>query len=242
MKKKILIGVAIGVIVLLIIGGGLLIYFGKEKNPVKTDAITFKEEYENLNGQVNEANGKKYRSVKLSDDNPFIYKTAEEVSKMIENDETMVIYFGFKTCPWCRSIISTLDQVAHDLEVTQIYYVDVSEIRDTLAVNSKGKVETTKEGSEGYYQLLKLLDNVLADYTLSNASGETVKTNEKRIYAPNVVTVVNGEAKILTSGNAKSQTDAYMELTDKMVAETYDKFKAVLTIYKDADCDSSRVC
>ena len=54
--------------------------------------------------------------------------------------------------------------------------------------------------------------------------------------------VVDGEAKSLTSGNSDDQDDAYMPLTDEMIAETYDKFKTILTIYKEADCSSQRVC
>lgn len=242
MRKKIFIGLALTIIIILIVGGGLLIYFGKEKKPSSNDALTFKEEYESLNNKENESNGKKNRTVTIRKDNPFIYKTAEEVSQMIKNKETMVIYFGFKTCPWCRSVISTLDEVAKDLKVDKIYYVDVLDIRDTLTVNNKGKVETTKEGSEGYYQLLELLDNVLDDYELKDSKGHDVKTNEKRIYAPNVVVVVDGVAKKLTSGNSEKQDDAYMELTADMVAETYEKFKEILTIYKDNDCNTNRVC
>ncbi len=215
----------------------LLIFTGcsNKKQTELTDADRFKEEYEGLNGQSN-TNGKEYRSVEISDSNPFVYASAEEIVEKIDNQETFAVYFGFKSCPWCRSIISTLIEVAKDNAVNKIYYVDVIDIRDTLEINDKGEVVTSKKGTDGYYQLLEKLDNVLNDYTLTNKSNKTVKTGEKRIYAPNVVTIVKGEAKSLESGISEKQTDAYQDLTKEMVNETYSKFEKILEDVKIEAC------
>ena len=97
-----------------------------------------------------------------------------------------------------------------------------------MKVNDDGKVETDKKGTSEYYKLLKLLDNVLDDYTLTNKDNEGVSANEKRIYAPTVVSIVNGKAEDMTTGISDAQTDAYMKLTDEMKKETYNKFKCVL--------------
>ena len=132
MKKKVIIVVS-SLVFLIALGLGIYyLFFKKLDNPVNADALKFKEEYESMNGLVNENNGKSYREVSISNDNPFVYKTADELAEMIENKETFIVYFGFKTCPWCRSIISTLDKIAHDKNVTKIYYVDILDIRDTL--------------------------------------------------------------------------------------------------------------
>ncbi len=236
MTKKILIPIAL-VLILLCTG-----CFEKEPTPSKTDtdAIKFKEEYEGVNG-TNTSSGKEYRKITIPEDNPMVYKTAEELVEAINNDETFVVYFGFKTCPWCRSILPTLVKVSDDLLLKKIYYVDISEIRDTMSLNSKGKAETTKEGSEAYYQLLELLDNVLSDYTLDN-NGKTVNTKEKRIYAPNVVAVVKGEAKALTEGISDKQTDGYMELTQEMLDDTYSQLESVLKIVVEADSKCEKGC
>ena len=150
----------------------------------QSDSKKFKNEYESLNGTKVE--GKSVRNINIDKNNPFIYSSAEEVAKKIENKETFAVYFGFKECPWCRSVIESLIEVSSDLGLEEIYYVDVKDIRDTMKVNDDGKVETDKKGTSGYYKLLKLLDNVLDDYTLTNKDNEGVSANEKRIYAPTV--------------------------------------------------------
>ena len=196
------------------------------KETSNADAVKFKEEYEALNNTKNEKNGKQHRVLDFDEDNSFIYTSASEIIKMMEDKENFVVYFGFASCPWCRSAIPTLMEVADDLELYPIYYVDVKEIRDTKVINEEGKVVTEKEGTEEYYQLLEKMDSVLENYTLTNQDGNEVETGEKRIYAPNIVSVIDGEAVELTDGISPNQTDAYMELTDKMKKESYDKIKS----------------
>lgn len=208
-----------------------------------TDAKKFKKEYESLNGQKTET-GKVYRKVKLSNKNPFIYKDAQEIVDMIDNEESFVVYFGFSKCPWCRSIIEQLEKVAKDNNYEKIYYVDVLDIRDVYELDKNNKAKETKKGSNAYYELLKRLDSVLDDYILTDSKNKTVKVGEKRIYAPNVVAIVNGKAKQLETGISKKQTDPYMKLTDKMKKETYNKFKCLIKcIIKESNiCESKTSC
>lgn len=193
----------------------------------KTDAVKFKEEYESLNGVKSKKTGKINRSVNISKDNVFVYKKASDIVDAINNKETFAVYFGFSECPWCRSVISTLSEVATDIGIDEIYYVNVSDIRDELEVKN-GKVVTKKQGDKSYMKLLKLLDNVLDDYTLTDDNDKEISTSEKRIYAPNVVSVVAGKAIKKDTGISDKQTNPYMKLTDKMEKETYNKFKCVL--------------
>ena len=195
---------------------------GKEEKEVKNvDASKFKEEYESINGKENDS-GKIYRTLNIKEDNPFVYKEAKDIVDAINNKESFVVYFGFKTCPWCRSIVETLIEVASELGIDEVYYVDVLDIRDTLEVNSKGKVVTSKEGSEDYLKLIDLLDNVLADYSLTNSKGKNVDTKEKRIYAPNIVVVNDGVGVKLTTAISDKLTDSYMELTDEILKDCHD--------------------
>ncbi len=238
MKKKICIIAAVIVVIVVAVIIGVKV-FNKpdedEKNKVvNTDAIKFKNEYEELNGKENES-GKKYRKVSIPEDNPFVYATPEEIVKMMEDKETFAVYFGFKSCPWCRSVLETLTSVAKELNIKKIYYVDILDIRDTYELNSKGKAERTKEGTEGYYDLLEAFEDVLSDYTLTDSKGKTVKTGEKRIYAPNIVSVVEGVANKLTEGTSSKQTDAYMELTDEMLKESHKQIKCTLECLKEKD-------
>lgn len=210
------------------------------KETTLTDAEKFKQEYESVNGESN-TSGNDYRVLSISENNPFIYKEASDIVDAIKNEETFVVYFGFKTCPWCRSILPTLINVSKDLNLKKIYYVDILDIRDTLGLDDDGKVITTKEGTKGYYDLLEALDNVLADYSLTN-DGKAVKTNEKRIYAPNVVAIVKGKAVSLTTGISKLQTDSYMELTEEMIKDTYEQLDKVLRDVVDADLSCDEGC
>lgn len=242
MKKKVVIGILIVLIICL--GIFLIVKTNSNKN-IREDSIKFKEDYESYNGKSNQ-NDKKYRVVNINKDNPFVYKTEDEIVSMINNKETFAVYFGFNTCPWCRSVIEELIKVSKDLSIDTIYYVNVRpngvDIRDTITVNEDGTYERTKEGTTGYNKLLELLSNVLSDYNLTDKDGNKIDVNEKRIYAPNVVSIVNGKAIKLETGIASNQSDAYMELTDEMKKETYSKFESVLKEIKSGVCNAKEAC
>ena len=219
----------------------LLITGCKDKN---SDAYKFKQEYESLNGTVS-ASGKQIREIIIEDNNPMIYKTADEIVEMIENKETFLVYFGFAKCPWCRSVLPTLLSAASDLKLDKIYYVDVLEIRDTLELNDKNELITKTKGTDAYYKLLELLNDVLDDYNMTDSNGKKIDTHEKRIYAPNVVGVINGKADKMTTGISSMQNDAYMDLTEEMINETYNKFECVINCVldnKNATCPLDKAC
>ncbi len=237
-KKSIFIGIIMVVIILII--GAVLLFVNKEKN---TDAYRFKKEYESLNNTIRQKDGKRIRSISIDKNNPFIYKEASDIVEMIEQKESFVVYFGFSDCPWCRSILPTLIEVSHDLGLDTIYYVDVKEIRDELSLENK-KVITKKEGTKGYYELLKCMDSILEDYTLLDEENKEIKTGEKRIYAPSVVGVVNGKADKLSTGISDRQTDGYMKLTEEMKQDTYEKLKCVIkcVVEKSKTCSIDKGC
>ncbi len=194
-------------------------------NQINTDSVKFKQEYESLNNKVNDS-GKKYRNITIAKDNPFVYKTAEDIVDMMDKKESFIVYFGFNSCPWCRSVLPTLIDVLKDLDIDEVYYVDVKDIRDVIEIKDD-KLKTTKKGTDGYYKLIDKLKNVLKDYELTD-DGETLKTGEARIYAPNIVKVEKGEGVKIATGVSKLQSDAYMKLTDEMIEETYNEFKRIL--------------
>ena len=200
------------------------------------DSDKFKEEYESQNGKKSKS-GKEYRKVSIPEDNPFVYATAEEIIKKIDNKETFIVYFGFSTCPWCRSVIEELIKCANDSDVDKIYYVDIKDIRDTREINKDSEIETTKEGTKGYMELLDKLDEVLDEYTVTVTDSEEdeISLEEKRIYAPNLVAVVNGKATKLEDGISDELTDPYMELTDEIKKDIYGKFKCVFKCLEEAE-------
>jgi len=202
-------------------------------NDIK-DSEKFKEEYESQNGKKSKS-GKENRKVSISEDNPFVYTTAEEISKKMDNKETFIVYFGFSTCPWCRSIIEELIKCAKDSKVDKIYYVDVLDIRDTKEIDEEGNIKTTKEGTKGYKELIDKMSNVLSDYTTTTEEGEEISLEEKRIYAPNVIAVVNGKATKLEEGISEELKDPYMELTEEMKKYTYNSFKCIFKCLEEAE-------
>lgn len=164
----------------------------EEKEILQTDAMKFKEEYALLNDKVDEEGNKIYPNVLLEDDNSFVFSTEDEIIELLEKG-TGIIYFGYTNCYQCRNIVPILESVAKELGVEQIKYLDISNIRDTLELDENDKIVTTKEGSNNYYQILKILDDYLNDYTLIGKDGKEILTNEKRLYAPTVVGIRNGE-------------------------------------------------
>ena len=211
-------------------------------NNSQTDGIKFKEEYEKLNGKKNDQ-GKKYREITIDSKNKIVYKTTEEVLELIDKKKSFVLYFGFDTCPWCRSVVPTLASISKELN-QEVYYIDVKDIRDTFELDDDNKPKLVKKGSKDYSKLLEKLESVLEDYTLTDSDNNEIKVGEKRIYVPSIVSVIDGKAKELTTGISDKQTDGYMKLTKEMEKETYNKIKKVLkqvsdknnTCYLDKGC------
>lgn len=211
-------------------------------NNSQTDGIKFKEEYEKLNGKKNDQ-GKKYREITIDSKNKMVYKTTEEVLELIDKKKSFVLYFGFDTCPWCRSVVPTLASISKELN-QEVYYIDVKDIRDTFELDDDNKPKLVKKSSKDYSKLLEKLEPVLEDYTLTDSDNNEIKVGEKRIYAPSIVSVIDGKAKELTTGISDKQTDGYMKLTKEMKKDTYNKIKKVLkqvsdknnTCYLDKGC------
>ena len=87
----------------------------------KSDANKFRTEYMELNDKINEDNGKSYPIVNISADNTVKYIKPKEVVNVLKKGSG-IIYFGYNTCPWCRSLVSTLTEVAKEKK-EKIYYV-----------------------------------------------------------------------------------------------------------------------
>lgn len=232
MNKKIISAIVIVIVVALLLS--VIYLFTREDS----DAIKFKKEYESLNGEVNENNNKEYRSIEISKNNPIIYSSAEEVLEMMDNGDSFAVYFGFSKCPWCRSVLPTMFEVASDLGIDTIYYVDVLDIRNTLEVVEEQEIVESKKGTDGYYKLLDRLSDVLDFYSLTDSEGNAVDSNQKRIYAPNIVAIVDGRAENLTTGISDSQEDGYQEITKDMKKDMYNKIKCCLECLSD----TSGVC
>ena len=231
MKKRLII--VIGVLIIAGIINSLIYRLDiKQKS---TDAYKFKVEYESLNGKKSES-GKTYRTLNISKNNRIKYSTAKEIVEKMDKNESFIVYFGFAKCPWCRSMVENLLELADKNEV-DIYYVDVLDIRDIKEVKDDKLVETRK-GDKYYLKLLDKMDNVLEDYLIDG-----FEVNEKRIYAPNVVTVVQGHAEKMNEGISKDLKDPYGKITDKMKKESINQLKCNFKcLEKAAVCTKPSSC
>ena len=220
MKNKILL------ILLLIVGMMSLTACGNKKEKM-SDALKFKEEYESFNGEKNDYF--KYRDLSINEKNPFVYTTAEDIVKRIENEETFIVYFGDPECPWCRSVIEQAIESANENSIEKIYYVRIwngfhNEIlRDEYELKD-GKPVIKSKGTDAYYKLLNYFDELLEDYTLTDENDNTVNVGEKRLFAPNFVSIKNGKAEELIEGISQKQENFNSELNEEVIKDEKEIF------------------
>lgn len=236
--KKILLVIVAGLMTLAAFLGMLAIR-NKDGNVVlKSDAIRFKEEYELLNGQMNEDNKMNYPEVNVNEENPIVYKTDDEIVKLLENG-TGVIYFGFSTCPWCRSMVPLMLKAADSTSLGEINYVDIKNIRDQLTLSENDQVVVTNEGTKGYQEILKKLDSVLEPFYLTNSKGKKIDTKEKRLYAPTVITVKEGKILDIHVDTISSQKSGYQSLSEKEQEELFLIYQNMFLKLLDSSCDET---
>lgn len=139
--------IMIVVFVLLVLLGAYLFLI---KPNIKNDSLKFSEEY-NLEDK----------------ENIFVYKTTEEIIKILENG-TGVVYLGFPECPWCVEYVKYLNEVAKDSDISKIYYKNILNDR--------------KENTKEYQKIVEILSNHL----------QYDEEGNKKIYVPAVIVVNNG--------------------------------------------------
>ena len=229
MKNKVLLLLFLLLIVVGIVGCS-------KKEEINEDAIKFKEEYESFNNKSNDYF--EYRNLSIDENNPFVISTDADIVKRIETKESFIVYFGDPQCPWCRSVIEQAIKSAKENGIDKIYSVRFWEgfheekIRDVYELNEKNKPVLKQTGSKSYSRLLEYLDNVLSDYTLKDKKGNKINVNEKRIFLPNFVAVVNGEAKELIEGISEKQTEFNGELTEEIIRDEQRIFENFFKSFK----------
>lgn len=229
MTKRIMMSIIVILSLTLLCSCGLK----KEVEP-REDAILFKQEYEMLNGKKN-AKDIPYRNVNIPENNPIYYASAEDIIDYMDEKETFYVYFGDTKCPWCRSTVEKMIEVANKNKIEKVYYVSIWDeehneiLRDTYELNSKNKPTIKKEGTKAYKELLVRFDSLLSPYTLTTSKGKKVEVGEKRIYAPNFVYVEKGKAIDLISGNSDKQKTSNEELTEEILKDEEDAFNKFFT-------------
>ena len=203
MKNKRLFAV---ISILIIVGVLGLTYFllnqddnKKEENNKLADAQKFAEEY-----------------TSVTEDNVFVYATAEEIIKVMENG-TGVVYLGFPECPWCQAYVVYLNEVAQEVGIEKIYYYNVMKDRN--------------DNTEEYQKMVAILEKEL-EYDLEG---------NRRIYVPNVSFHVKGE---LIGNDLETAYDTH-DLSDPAeywTAEEVKDLKKKLTAYMETVDASLNAC
>lgn len=104
----------------------------------------------------------------VTEDNVFVYRSIEEVINILEHG-TGVVYLGFPECPWCSAYVPYLNEVAKKAGADKVYYFNILNDR--------------KDNTDNYKKLV----DILKDYLKFDEEGN------KRIYAPSVIAVKDGE-------------------------------------------------
>ncbi len=220
-------------------------YYKIINNNKESDAIKFKNEYEELNNKkANSSN--QYKNIKIDKENPVKYSNYDEIIDVI-NNKTGVIYLGFPECPWCRTALPVLLDVLSDNDVGTLYYLNIKSERDSYVVQD-GEItyeldndNNPIKGSEGYFKLLDALDEYLTDYTLE-VDGKIYEVGEKRLYAPSVIFVRNGEVLGIQVSTVESQKSGYDELTDEEYEELYSIYEDYILDMYSSTCSTDSSC
>ena len=119
--KKLVVG--LGAVILCVV---LIIVFSSKGSfglLVSSDGDKFKSEYEKYNGKE-ATDGKKYLDITINGAGKIKYSTEDEIVDIFNNSGDAVIYFGYPTCGYCRTVAEVLCDTAKDSGLETIYYLD----------------------------------------------------------------------------------------------------------------------
>ena len=225
-KTRIIIGI---ILVIAIAVLGVVLFIG---NPsYKQSALDFKEEYEKVNGTTMKGDIK-YRTLNIDKNNPYVKVSIDEIAKKIQNGESFYLYVGDHLCPWCRSGIEKMIEVANREKIDTIYYVDFWDdehneiLRDLYDVEIDGdnvNIVKTKEATEGYKVLYEAVKDFIQDYTITK-DGVDYKAGVKKVYGGDHFFFNKGVCERYVSLRVPSLAKATDELTKDILNEQDDIF------------------
>lgn len=205
MNNKVLINIIIMTVILTAtLGLGIGGYYvhkhhSKEDETKLTDAEKFAEDY-----------------TLVDDENVFVYRDAKQIVNILKNG-TGVVYLGFDECSWCQSYVVYLNEVAKEVGIEKIYYLDILEDRT--------------EHTEEYQEILEIIGDQLQKDDEGNP----------RVYVPHVSFVINGKSigyDYETSKDNKGIKTAEEYWSDESRVENLKtKFKTLMEQLVDEDCN-----
>ncbi len=197
----------------------------------KKSSMEFKREYEAVNGKTIRGD-LKYRSLEIRKDNPYVKVSIDEIENKINNQETFYLYVGDSLCPWCRSGLEKMIEVAKKENIKTIYYVDFWDdnhneiLRDLYEIEEENETITfkkTKDATHGYEVLLDKVSDYAQDYTIMK-DGKEYNVGEKRIYGGDHFFFENGKCQKYVSLRSDKLSNANDELTEEILEDQESKF------------------
>lgn len=93
-----------------------------------------KESMTNDNKQV--SNSEKIAAdYNLAETHVFVKKSAEEIFEASEKKQNFILYLGFPECDWCQALTPTLNEVAIENSIPEIWYWNPREFRGNPVQN-----------------------------------------------------------------------------------------------------------
>lgn len=153
---------------------------------------------------------KKYNS--LIETDTFNEISLKDSINIIENKETAILFYGFKTCPWCQDIIPILKEEADNSSV-KINYINIRPDGDT------SDFDLRKEDNEDYIKLQDFLKDTFID-------------DSKKVYVPLVITIKNGEILDYNYSTVEGHDAKERELNDEEVIKLKKLLNQMFENYK----------
>lgn len=231
MKNNKVLYIIIGLCVLLVVGLCVFLVVN-HKEEVLTDAIRFKNDFEQYNGLTYEDTNDPVIDVLIPADNPYVYKTGKEIVDIL-NNETAYVLFGYSSCPLTRAMIEVLSEVALEENVDTIYYLDIKDIRDEYQANGNVMAEKIKDGTTAYYDILEFFGSNLERYYVPDESGMFLyDTLTTRLKSPTFVAVRDGKVVLMHEELVESYDYSNRSLTEEEKSELKEIYREIIKAIK----------
>ena len=131
-----------------------------------------------------------YRKVTIKEDNPFEIIDIDSLINKFKKEESFYLLVGSNKDNQTRSTLETFIEVAKEEKLNKIYYIDITDYRDELALENE-EVIVINNGDIRYQYLLDYLKDKTVPYILHDKFGNPGLGNEGRIYDGTYFHVVN---------------------------------------------------
>ncbi|MGL4336531.1 MAG: TlpA family protein disulfide reductase [Turicibacter sp.] len=130
-------------------------------------------------------------------------------AKEIIADGSGIIFMSYPGCPWCQEAIAVVNEVAKELKINEVYYLNVKELK---------REET---GINEYDELTSLLRDHL-----------TIENGEPVMYVPDTYVIKNGEILGHHLGTTDSHDAFEREMNEDELNELKTTFRELFQTLK----------